>query len=289
MNPFIENEYLRVEANLLGGCLASVYDKKAGEELLYQPEPDSWQGQDIAIFPFIARLKNKTYTHKGQTYSLRNHGLCRYYPFEVIEVLPTSMRLKFESNEETLKEYPFAFEFTITYCLEGNRLTVAYDILNKSLETMPFGLGAHPAFKIDSSEDGDTKGNYVVLSKPSHLTRIVFDEKGEFIRGEEDYGTHLRIEAKKDLFRKYQTLAVQGEGIESVALIRRNGKKLYFHFDNIRYLILWSFLETGHYVAVEPWLSLPDYEDCPTEIMEKKTLIHLAPGDKFHFSYSIHS
>ena len=63
MVQYIENQYLKVGVHLHGGSLASIYDKEKCEELLYQPKPDSWQGQDIAIFPFIARLKDKVYTH----------------------------------------------------------------------------------------------------------------------------------------------------------------------------------------------------------------------------------
>ena len=51
-----ENEYLSLEVNENGGCIKSIYDKKRDKELLYQPVEESWKGQDIFIFPFIARL-----------------------------------------------------------------------------------------------------------------------------------------------------------------------------------------------------------------------------------------
>lgn len=287
MIPRIENEYLRVEANLLGGSLTSLFRKSDGEEFLYQKEPDSWQGQDIAIFPFVARLKGKTYTHEGKEYSLRNHGLCRYYSFDVIENDGTCMKLAFRSNEETLKEYPFPFLFEITYRLEGATFAISYDIQNLGTQPMRFGLGAHPAFRVDPKDGADTSGNYVVLPKKVALTRIVFDEKGEFVCGEEEFGEIERIETTKELFQRYKTLAVKGEGIDRVRLIRSSGKTLDFEFDNIVYLILWSFPESGAFVAIEPWMSLPDFEDAPKELFEKKTLLALAPSEKYHFSYRI--
>lgn len=73
-----ENEYISLEINEKGGCLKSIFDKKRNVELLYQPLQDSWQGQDIFIFPFIARLKDGTYTIDDKEYSLKNHGLLRY-------------------------------------------------------------------------------------------------------------------------------------------------------------------------------------------------------------------
>ena len=286
----IENNRLSVGVTSSGGSLTSIFDKEKEEELLYQKEEDSWQGQDIAIFPFIARLKGKIYTHKGKEYSLKNHGLCRYAEFSVLEKKEDSISLLYESSEESLKEYPFTFRFVATYRLEENALRIAYEITNNGEETMPFGLGAHPAFIVDSKiVDGvlDTSNNQVRFDKPTRLTRVVFDEKGEFIRGEEDYGIKEFLPTGKEVFQTYKTLAVKGEGIDHVRLVRGSGRALDFRFDNIEYLILWSFEQTGSFVAVEPWMSLPDFEDGSKEIMEKKTLIHLEKGQTYLFSYSV--
>ena len=58
----IENEKISLEVGERGGSMVSLFDKERGEELLYQPHPDSWQGQDIIIFPVVARLMDQSYT-----------------------------------------------------------------------------------------------------------------------------------------------------------------------------------------------------------------------------------
>lgn len=290
MEYSIENQYLSVKALSLGGSLSSIYDKEREEELLYQKEEGSWQGQDIAIFPFIARLKGKTYTHKGKEYSLKNHGLCRYYEFRLVEKKSDSLTLRFDSNEMTMKEYPFPFSFLITYRLEGRRLYVSYKIENRGEEVMPFGLGAHPAFIVDSTRENgvpNTSNNKVILDKPTKLTRIVFDEKGEFVLGEEDFGIRDHLETDKKTFINYKTLCVKGEGLNHVKLVRGSGRTLDFSFENINYFVMWSFLYSGSFVAIESWMSLPDFDNCEKEISEKKTLLHLKPGEKYLFSYSV--
>ena len=62
---YLENDHFRIAVSENGGSLTSIYDKKNEAELLYQPDERSWHGQDVVIFPFIARLKNGTYKHSG--------------------------------------------------------------------------------------------------------------------------------------------------------------------------------------------------------------------------------
>lgn len=83
----IENEYLRVEINPVGGSLSSLFDKQRNEELLYQPDGRSWNGQDIVIFPFVAALKDSSYTVDGEAYSMKKHGLVRYSKLKDKKVL----------------------------------------------------------------------------------------------------------------------------------------------------------------------------------------------------------
>lgn len=290
MRKSIENEYLKVEVDLLGGALTSFFDKKKNEELLYQKEEGSWQGQDVVIFPFVARLKNQTYLYKGKEYSMRNHGLCRYNTFTVKEEKEDKLAISFVSSDETLKEYPFPFEVNVTYLLEDKKLKVSFEIINKGKEIMPFGLGSHPAFILDSiinNNEVDTSGNYVYFNEEKELTRICFDEKGEMVLGEEKYQSLDRIEIKKELFKQYKTLCVKGNNLNDVTLVRKNGRKIYFHYDDINYFVLWSFPNNGSFVAIEPWMSLPDFDNAPKEIDKKETLLHLEASQSYLFKFDI--
>ena len=80
----IENEFLKVDVTLEGGNLTSIYDKKNNEELLYQKDERSWMGQDVVIFPVVARLKDGSYHVDGKEYFLKNHGVIRYSKLSVV-------------------------------------------------------------------------------------------------------------------------------------------------------------------------------------------------------------
>jgi len=150
--PFVENEFLRVEINPKGGALKSIFDKKTNEELLYQMDSRSWMGQDVVIFPFVASLKDRRYLADGKEYSLRNHGIIRYYELAFKQINNNELIMYLDSNKETLKEYPFDFHFEVIYKLEDNKLSIRYKVENTGTEVMYFSLGGHPALRVKGVE-----------------------------------------------------------------------------------------------------------------------------------------
>ena len=75
----LENDYLKVIINPNGGCFASIFDKTTNKEILYQPIKESWQGQDVFIFPFVARLKEGKYLVNNKEYYLKNQIRCIFF------------------------------------------------------------------------------------------------------------------------------------------------------------------------------------------------------------------
>ena len=126
-----------------------------GQELLYldaerfaNPEITVRGGIPI-LFPICGNLPNNTYTHNGQTYTLKQHGFARDLPWQVTEQETqdvASLTLVLESNEQTLVAYPFQFQVAFTYQLRGNTLAIHQRFENRSDEPMPFSVGLHPYF-----------------------------------------------------------------------------------------------------------------------------------------------
>ena len=141
----IENNILKIDVNLNGGALTSIFDKRSNEELLYQKDERSWMGQDVVIFPFVARLKDGSYLYDNKEYFMKNHGLIRYNTLDVIYHDLTKIVLGFQYNEETLLQYPFKFNFEISYELIDNILKIEYHVYNVDDKVMYFNVGGHPA------------------------------------------------------------------------------------------------------------------------------------------------
>ncbi|OUL37031.1 aldose epimerase [Nostoc sp. T09] len=126
-----------------------------GQEVLYldaerfaHPELSVRGGIPI-LFPICGNLPENTYSHNGQTYTLKQHGFARDLPWQVTEQVThekASLTLVLNSNEQTRAVYPFDFQLAFTYELQGNTLEIRQQYQNLSSTPLPFSMGFHPYF-----------------------------------------------------------------------------------------------------------------------------------------------
>lgn len=286
---YIKNDYLKLEIQARGGSMTSIYDLKREKELLYQPLADSWKGQDIFIFPFIARLIDKTYTYKDKTYQLENHGLLRYMDASLTKLSDTSMEASFSSTDETLTRYPFKFKASLIYSLDENKINLAYEIRNESQEDMPFMLGAHPAFKIPgerNEKEFNMTGNYISFEEDSEKTILLQEETCSYMTGRNAL-ISSPIKLSKGLFNMINTIIIDASNTDKVFLNKKDGSKITVSINNAPYLALWSDKKYGDYVCIEPWYGYPDTLGSSKDIIKKPGINILKPGSIFTASYSI--
>ena len=101
------------------------------------------------LFPICGNLPNNTYSYNGENYTLKQHGFARDLPWLVTEQSTNnlaSLTLVLNSNDQTRAVYPFDFQLTFKYILQGNTLEIQQRYTNHSQEAMPFSTGLHPYF-----------------------------------------------------------------------------------------------------------------------------------------------
>lgn len=284
----IQNECLKVEINPIGGSLASIFDEKSESELLWQGNAKAWKGRDIAIFPIVGRLKDGFYSVKNNNYEMNTHGLARYAEFTEYFKTESEIIIKMQSNEDTLKVYPFEFCFYVHYKLSGNNLTINYKVENLDNKTIYFGLGCHPGFVLDSVECeniSDTSGNYLEFEIKQSLTQIEMDDSNVFVKGEKKSLYGNVIELTKDKFAKD---AILFKGVKGgIKIIRKNGITLHFKINNPPIFAVWSHKQFGNFVCVEPWFGLPDNNIPVREISQKALINSLEVGKEFNYNYTL--
>ena len=149
---------LKIQTKKSGAELTSIqYDGKEmlfqGAQVLDKNGNVFWKRQAPILFPIVGQIKNSTTQIEGKTYEMSQHGFARDMDFEEISKTENEHHYVLKYNQETLKKYPYKFELHVIYEVNENTLTVTYQVKNIDNKTIYFGLGGHPAFNCDYSND----------------------------------------------------------------------------------------------------------------------------------------
>ena len=142
----IENEFLKVRVREYGAELTSVFNKQTNTEHLWQADEAYWPWHAPVLFPTVGRSINDEIVIDGVAYPMEKHGFARKNNFKLLELGETKMVFQLMYNDDTLKLYPYKFEFLIGYRLKGNELVVGYEVRNKDDKPIYFQLGGPPGF-----------------------------------------------------------------------------------------------------------------------------------------------
>lgn len=269
----ISNDILKVSISTYKAELTSVI--KDGKELIWQVDPDVWTEQCPILFPICGGLKESKYIYCGKEYTLPKHGFARRTEFEVESVSDTKAVFLLRSNEETLKNYPFEFEFRATFMLDGEKLLTTYETKNLSDKDMYFSVGAHEGYSCPNGIEEYS----VIFETPENLKRNTLS--GNLL---ENNSESLGLgEAVTELPLKYEYFSVDALVFtelksRKVTLLNRNTKEeIKLEFPDHDYFLIWT-KPNANYVCLEPWCGVPDFVGSSFDISEKRGIITLPPG-----------
>ena len=155
MEITLKNDTISATFSSHGAELKSLI--RDGREYMWHADPAYWNRTSPVLFPLVGALNGGEYRYHGYDYPMSQHGFARDMEFEPVTKLDNFHSYVLKSNKNTLTRYPFDFELYTTYRLYQNELTTIYKVINTGKTNMPFCIGGHPAFKIDSEafKNGD--------------------------------------------------------------------------------------------------------------------------------------
>lgn len=282
----IENDYLKISVKPMGAELDSLFNKEHRQEYLWEGDPRFWGRKSPVLFPVVGALKDGKYLYGEQEYMLDKHGFARNRMFTLESSSANELHYLLKSDEETLKAYPFNFEFRISYSLQRNALHVAYDVGNTGEQEMFFSVGAHPAFKVPLT-DGTGYGDYYLeFEEEETAKRHVLNAAGLIESAEDFLVNERRIPLSKELFHRDALVFKQ---IHSGMVSLRSDKSprgVNVYFDGFNYLGVWAARDAD-FVCIEPWCGVAD-SVTHNQILEKKEGIRsLKPGKSFTVVWSV--
>ena len=278
----IRNDRLTLAADTLGAQMQSITSYK-GTEYLWNGDERYWKGRAPVLFPFVARLKDKTYTVNGSTYQMKIHGFASACEFEVAEQTESRVTFVLRDNEVTRAQYPFAFLFKVRYALKENTVEVTYTVDNPEDEMLHFGLGGHPGFNVPLKEGTSFEDYYLRFSQPCEPDRVGFSSEilvsGTDKRYELEDGQIIRL--RHDLF-DHDAIVLKNMAKSVTIASDKTKRYVTVSYPQMPYVGFWhAERKDAPYVCVEPWVSLPARDGVIEDFACKGDLIHL-PG---HGSY----
>ncbi len=296
MNRIIENRFLRVEIQELGGSLHSVKDR-AGREYLWQGDPAYWDGQAPNLFPYIGRMTDKKYVVDGKEYHMDIHGFVKDSLMKIASLDGDAVRLFLEDSEMTRQQYPFSFRYEVAYRLQDARIVIEYRVENRSRKTMYFGIGGHPGFNVPL-EDGLRFEDYCLrFPEGTHMKRVNFTPACFVAGGAEEFpledGDVLPL--RHDLFDQDAIILCDVPKEVSLISMRRDrpaaesaGRGVRAVFPQMDYLGIWHAPNTdAPYVCIEPWSSLPSRQDVVEDLAAQPGLVSLKAGGVYENRWEI--
>lgn len=286
----IKNERLSVTIAAHGAELSSIYDKANDRELVWQADPAFWNRHAPVLFPNVGKYYGGHFTYNGTDYPMGQHGFARDTEFEQAASGENFVTYRLCADEESKKVYPFDFVLEITHRLNGNRLTVEWNVKNTDNKEMYFTIGGHPAFNVNVLPDTDFEDYSLVFKEGTEkLSYVLLDAESGTAIGDKVYELELtdsKYALKKDMFDK-DALVFDGGQIEWAALALPDGKP-YIALESKGFPNFGIWSKPGApYVCLEPWCGRCDNKGFEGGISEKPGIIALKAGETFKKSYDI--
>lgn len=291
MQYTLKNAVLEATFESFGAELIALRDA-GGKDYLWCGDSAFWGRHSPVLFPFVGKVKDGKYRYKGVEYTMGQHGFARDMEFAFVSQTEDEIWFALESDEETMKKYPFVFRLEIGYKLVGNTLKVMWKVLNPAVEEkLHFSIGAHPAF-LCPIEEGTAQNQYFLqldvneaeyysASMENGLrlpdSRILKTENGRcrlvdgfFDMG--DRGTYI--------FEDHQ--------VKEVALVTPDGRPYVTVSFDMPLVAVWSpEKKQAPFVCIEPWCGRCDAVDFDGSLEEREWANRLAPGGVFETHYDI--
>ncbi|WP_335965309.1 aldose 1-epimerase family protein [Galbibacter sp. PAP.153] len=283
----IKNSHLEIKITKIGAEICNIKDQN-GQEYMWQGDASIWDSHAPVLFPIIGALKNGSYLYEGKKYSIPKHGFIRNNEnLSVTDHQEKSITFQYKYDEGTLKDYPFKFEFNITFSLEGKVLRIQHEIVNHGNNEMLFSLGGHPAFKCPLTETENYNDYELQFEKTENSDRHLINNEGlqngktaPFLENTD------KIRLQHQLF-KNDALIFKDLKSKQISLAHKTkGKILTVSYADFDYLGIWA-KTNGDFVCIEPWLGITDNENIDGDFKKKEGLIKLEGNKSFEATFSI--
>lgn len=278
----LSNKYLSLNISPVG---AELIHLSHGEiPLIWKKNDAIWNRFAPLLFPFVGRLKNDRYLYQGQEFPMKQHGFARDKVFTLTSQNEQSLTFELKSDEHTYGIYPFKFSLGVKYELMNNQLKVELKVQNTDNKRMPFSIGAHPGFHVESEINEYSLEIPGAENWERYLIKdgLYTDEKVHML-----FDTESRLRLSDEYFAD-DAIVFKHQGIRKVRLIKNEVPFLEFETQGEE-APYWGFWKKpdAPFLCIEPWWGIADSLNSSGNIEEKEGIRFLEPENNNTFAYLI--
>ena len=288
MIHYAKNSELEIAVRQPGAELSSIKSLKTGIEYVWGCDPEIWNSTAPILFPIVGGLKDNAYLWKGVKYNLTKHGFIRENPqLELTGITADSLTFGMGSNKDTLKVFPFDFEFSIDFLLDGTKVRVIHQVTNSGNTPLYFSLGGHPGFKCPIRPDESYEDYYLEFEHPENSSTWLLHENGTVLDETAPVFSNSNIiPLSHELFSKDALIFKDLKSRKVTLRSRKSSQALSVSFEDFPYLGIWA-KTNGDFVCIEPWCGVADKWNTDQHFETKEGIIQLAPGELFEAEYVV--
>ena len=285
----LSNDKISIEIANHGAELTSIMANE--QEYLWQGDSKYWGRHSPVLFPIVGRVWDNPYKNEGAIYKLGQHGFARDMDFQLTYEEDNAVFYTLESNEETMKVYPFPFVLEIGYRLKGNRIEVMWSVQNCGDKDLYFQIGAHPAFYYRDLDANTCERGFLDFGKNTKTLKYISPaEKGCVSEKEHTLELHDGLmELTSDTFGCDTYIFENGQVKKITLMDKQKAPYLSLEFSS-PLVAVWS-PSAAHpdvpFVCIEPWYGRCDKVGYHGEFKDREWMQHVEPGKSFEVGYSI--
>jgi galactose mutarotase-like enzyme len=264
-----------------GAELQRIFHKVHQLDYLWNADPAYWAKHSPVLFPIVGTLKENKYYYQGKSYPMGRHGFARDRDFIVEKQLPAELVFLLHSDAETMKIYPFDFEFRIRYTLDGDEISTEYLVKNTGASTLLFSVGGHPAFRLPLTPDTLFSDYYLHFGEKENLSHWPISPDGLILTQPIPLLNDTdRLNLLKPLFYRDALVFKYPASSEISILSSKTSHGIHFQMGEFPFLGIWS-AKDADFLCIEPWCGIADLVNSNQQLESKEGIEKLSPGKTF--------
>lgn len=285
----LSNSELSISVNKTGIELCSVISQSTGIEYMWQADSEVWGSHAPVLFPIIGALKDNQYRFKGDVYELPKHGFVRYNEhIELRRQTESSLHFSLSWSKESLKHFPFKFEFQTRFILNGSKLTIEHSVVNQDDQPIYFSLGGHPAFNCPLLEGESYSDYYIEFDRNETASACLLNSSGLVsYKKAPMLNDSRKLPLHKHLFDNDALIFKHLKSRKAKLVSNLHGPVLSMDYDGFPYLGIWA-KPGAPFICIEPWQGIADAAHTSQEFTQKEGIISLGAGKTHTADYSIY-